>query len=60
MGNRRLQLSLPGRITSAHLPAERVPGAWIDLHLSTTSTRGAATLRAKLLAALAGVEVAQK
>jgi hypothetical protein len=54
-------VSLPGGITSAHLRAERVlAGTWIDLHLSTTSTRPAATLRAELLAALARVEVAEK
>jgi len=54
-------VSLPGGITSAHLRAERVlAGTWIDLHLSTTSTRPPATLRAELLAALARVEVAQK
>jgi hypothetical protein len=54
-------VSLPGGITSAHLRAERVlAGTWVDLHLSTTSTRPPATLRAELLAALARVEVAQK
>jgi hypothetical protein len=54
-------VSLPGGITSAHPRAERVlAGTWIDLHLSTTSRRPAATLRAELLAALAGVEVAEK
>jgi hypothetical protein len=54
-------VSLPSGITSAHLRAERVlAGTWIDLHLSTTSTRPPATLRAELLAALARVEVAQK
>lgn len=54
-------VALPGGITSAHLRAERVvAGTWIDLHLSTTSTRPAATLRAELLAACARVEVTQK
>jgi hypothetical protein len=54
-------VSLPSGITSAHLRGERVlAGTWIDLHLSTTSTRPRATLRAELLAALARVEVAQK
>jgi hypothetical protein len=54
-------IPLPGGITSAHLRAERVlAGTWIDLHLSATSTRPAATLRAELVAALAKVEVAQK
>lgn len=54
-------VSLPGGITSAHLRAERVQAAtWIDLHLSTTSTRPAATLRAELIAALGRVEIVEK
>jgi hypothetical protein len=54
-------VALPGGITSAHLRAERVlAGTWIDLHLSTTSTRPATSLRAELLAALAGIEIAEK
>jgi hypothetical protein len=52
---------LPGGITSAHLRAERVvAGTWIDLHLSTTSTRPAATLRAELMTALGRVEIVEK
>jgi hypothetical protein len=54
-------VALPGGITSAHLRAERVQaGTWIDLHLSTTSTRPPATLRAELIAALGRVEIAEK
>jgi hypothetical protein len=50
-----------GGITSAHLRAERVQaGTWIDLHLSTTSTRPAATLRAELMTALGQVEIVEK
>ncbi len=52
---------VPGGGTSAHVRAERVQGGtWIDLHLSTTSARPPATLRAELLAALRQVEVAEK
>ena len=52
---------LPGGITSAHLRAERVQaGTWIDLHLSTTSAKPPATLRAELMAALGEVEVVEK
>jgi hypothetical protein len=47
--------------TSAHLRAERVQaGTWIDLHLSSTSTRAAAALREELVAALRTVEVVEK
>ena len=54
-------VSLPGGITSAHVRAERVQaGTWIDLHLSTTSTKPPATLRAELMAALGRVEVVEK
>src|SRR5580700_8004512 len=39
----------PGGATSANVRAERVQaGTWIDLHLSTASTRPSATLRAEL------------
>jgi hypothetical protein len=54
-------VALPGGITSAHLRAERVQaGTWIDLHLSTTSTRPAAALRAELITALGRVEIVEK
>src|SRR5262249_23822284 len=53
-------VSVPGG-TSAHLRAERVQaGTWIDLHLSTTSARPPATLRAELLAVLRQVQVVEK
>jgi len=52
---------VPGGGTSAHLRAERVQaGTWIDLHLSTTSARSPAVLRAELLAALRQVQVVEK
>ncbi len=52
---------VPGGGTSAHVRAERVQaGTWIDLHLSATSARPPATLRAQLLAALRQVEVVEK
>jgi hypothetical protein len=55
-----VSLPVPG-FTSAHVRAERVQaGTWIDLHLSTTSARPPATLRAELLAALSQVEVVEK
>ena len=54
-------VSLPGGITSAHLRAERVQaGTWIDLHLSTTSTRPPETMRAELMTALGRVEIVEK
>jgi hypothetical protein len=54
-------LPVPGGATQANVRAERVQaGTWIDLHLSTTSTRPSATLRAELLAALRQVEVVEK
>jgi hypothetical protein len=47
--------------TSSHLRAERVlAGTWIDLHLSTSSARPPATLRAELLAALREIQVVEK
>jgi hypothetical protein len=53
-------VALPGG-TQSNLRAQRVEaGTWIDLHLSTASTRPSATLRADLLAALRKVEVVQK
>jgi len=53
-------VSVPGG-TSAHLRAERVQaGTWIDLHLSTTSARPPAALRAELLAVLRQVQVVEK
>ena len=36
------------------------PGTWIDLHLSTASTRPPAAMRAELRAALRKVELVQK
>jgi len=52
---------VPGGGTSAHVRAERVQaGTWIDLHLSTTSTKSPAALRAELLAALRQVQVVEK
>jgi hypothetical protein len=54
-------VSVPGGGTSAHVRAERVQaGTWIDLHLSTTSARPPATLRAELLAVLRQVQVVEK
>jgi hypothetical protein len=54
-------VQLPGGGTQANLRAERVEaGTWIDLHLSTASTRPPATLRTELLAALRHVEVVKK
>jgi hypothetical protein len=53
-------LPVPGG-AMANVRAERVQaGTWIDLHLSTASTRPSATLRAELLAALRQVEVVEK
>jgi hypothetical protein len=53
-------VALPGG-TQSNLRAERVmAGTWIDLHISTASTRPSATLRAELRAALRKVEVVQK
>ena len=47
--------------TQSNLLAERVAaGTWIDLHISTASTRPPATLRAELRAALRRIEVVQK
>jgi hypothetical protein len=52
---------VPGGGASAHVRAERVQaGTWIDLHLSTTSARPPATLRAELLAVLRQVQVVEK
>lgn len=53
-------VAVPGG-TSAHLRAERVQaGTWIDLHLSSTSTRAPAALREELVAALRTVKIVQK
>jgi hypothetical protein len=47
--------------TSAHLRAERVQaGTWIDLHLSSTSSRPAAALREELVAVLRAIEIVEK
>ncbi|MCL2713780.1 MAG: hypothetical protein FWD68_04085 [Alphaproteobacteria bacterium] len=47
--------------TSANLRAERIEaGSWIDLHLSTTSTKPPAELRAELLTALEKIELVAK
>jgi hypothetical protein len=47
--------------TSAHLRAERVQaGTWIDLHLSSTSSRTPTALREELLGALRAIEVVEK
>src|SRR5262249_6387525 len=54
-------LALPGNGTQSSLRAERVEaGTWIDLHLSTASTRPPAALRTELRAALRKIEVVQK
>ncbi len=53
-------VALPGG-TQSNLRAERImAGTWIDLHLSTASTRPPAGLRAELRAALRKIEVVQK
>jgi hypothetical protein len=45
----------------SNLRAQRVEaGTWIDLHISTTSSRPPAAMRAELLAVLRKVEVAEK
>jgi hypothetical protein len=55
-------IPLPGGSgTSAHLRAERVQaGSWIDLHLSSTSSRAATALREDLVTALRAIEVVEK
>src|SRR5262245_7537233 len=54
-------VAAPGGGTSVHVRAERVQaGTWIDLHLSTTSARSPAELRAELLAELGQVQVVDK
>ncbi len=55
-------VALPGGVgTQSNLRAQRVmAGTWIDLHISTASTRPPEALRAELRAALRKIEVVQK
>ena len=54
-------VALPDGATQCNLRAEQVEaGTWVDLHLSTASTRPSATLRAELMAALREIPVWEK
>ena len=54
-------VALPDGGTQSNLRAEQVEaGTWIDLHLSTASTRPPAALRAELLAALREIQAWEK